>query len=391
MSMIEQDAAKKPVRVLIADDDPVLRSLVAANLARRVDSVTEAVDGYQAWDLLLNRTFELALIDLSMPNIDGFTLIQCMRGHPRTKHMPIIVITSSTDRESIERAFEVGATSFLTKPVNLGLFGHHIDYLIRLNQSGDLARTTMQQAEAIARAKDAVIATLAARIRKHTATLSTTAQQQLRPREADLPLLPAPDLARLVLAEARAITEVCDATLPHLRSVTEQIVVDDRTVLVERVIERGIALVTELAQRGQVAIEVGAYHRHITLRCDEAALARALASLLRNAVQHSEPGGLVGIIVELRDDNVLAITVADHGRGAAPEHVAACLRPLDQPRGLGGDAVEHIRTGLGLPIAKAIAQAHGGTLEISTALGQGTSASLILPADIVEVRHDHAA
>ena len=388
--MIDQEAAKKPVRVLIAADDPVLRSLVVAQLASRVDSVTEAADGCQAWDLLLNRTFELALIDLSMPDIDGFTLIQCMRGHPRTKHMPIIVITSSTDLPSIERAFEVGATSFLTKPLNWSLFGHQFDYLVRLNQSGDLARAAMHQAEAIARAKDAVIASLAARIREHTGNVMSAAQQQLRPRKSDHPVLPAPDLARLVLAEARAITEVCEATLPHLRSVTEQIVVDDRTVLVERVIERSIAQVTELAQRGQVAIQVGAYHRQMTLRCDAAAIARAIASLLRNAVQHSEPGGLVGINVELREDNVLAITVTDHGPGAAPEHIAACLRPLDLPRGLEHDTVERARTGLGLPIGKAIAQAHGGTLEISTAPGHGTSASLILPAEIVEVRHDRA-
>ena len=386
-SELQNIEGRKPIRVLIADDDPVLRSLVAANLAPRVDTVTEAGDGCQAWDLLLNRRFELAMIDLSMPNIDGFTLIQCMRGHPRTKHMPIIVVTSSNDRQSIERAFEAGATSFLTKPVNWGLFGHHIDYLIRLSQSADLARTTMLQAEAIARSKDAVIAMLAARIKSHTGGIIAAAERELAPRGASPADASTAELAKVVLSLAGAIAEVCDSTLPFLRSASEQIVIDDRPVLLERLLDGAIRQVATSAMRKSVHIELGRYHRHTTVRCDEAAMSRAIGNLLRNAVQHTPDNSVVAISIEQRDDNVLAISVIDAGPGADPATIAACLRPLDRV----ADADEEVNSGLGLPMTKAIAQAHGGTLEISTAPGEGTIAVIVLPAEIVEIGHEQAA
>ena len=389
MSAYETDSAKRQVRALVADDDPVLRSLVVANLEGRADEVTEAGDGLVAWDLLLSRPFELALIDLSMPNLDGFMLIQCMRGHPRTKHMPIIVITSHNDQASIERAFKAGASSFLTKPLNWALFGHHVDYLTRLSDGGQWARATMRQAEAVGRAQDAVIARLAARVSEHTTRIIAAAQKQQRPRSAGADSRAAFDFARSVLAEAIAISDVCDETLPHLRSVTEQIVIDDRPVPLERLLDESVMHATRLAVSRQVRIEFGSIADTAIIKCDATAVARALASLLRNAVQASEPGSAVIVSAEHRDDNVLAISVLDQGTGAEPALIAACLQPLDRftrpGAGIGQQA------GLGLPIAMAIAQAHGGTIEISTAPGEGTTAVLILPAEIVEVRHEDAA
>ena len=389
MIVDDMTTMKPHVRVLIADDDPVLRSLVIANLQGRADEVTEAADGLLAWDLLLSRQFELALIDLSMPNLDGFTLIQCMRSHQRTKHMPIIVITSNNDQASIERAFQAGASSFLTKPLNWPLFGHHVDYLTRLSDGGHCARASTRQAEAVARAKDAVIATLAARINQHTNRIIAAAQDELRPRTADADVVAAFNLARSVLAEAIAISEVCEETLPHLRGITEQIVTDDRPVPLARLLDEGVRHVTRLALSRQVRIALGRVDDAAIVKCDDKAVGRALASLIRNAVQHSAAGSAVNVTAERRDDNVLVISVVDQGVGADPAHIAACLRPLDRLAIPAATTDE--RVGLGLPIAMAIARAHGGSLEVSTAPGQGTTAALILPAEVVEVRRDDTA
>jgi signal transduction histidine kinase len=306
--------------------------------------------------------------------------------------MPIVVITSSTDRASVERAFEVGATSFLTKPVNWGLFGHHIDYLIRLSRGSDLARVTMHHAEAVARAKDAVIALLAARVRQHSTELISAARQALRPREVGIDGASATEFARIVLDETTAIAAAFDATLPHMHGIVEQIVVDDRPVAVDRMLQAACDEVAELARARGVSIEMKKPVGRPVLRCDEAAIVRALTNVLRNAVQHSQAGAPVEVSTEQRDDNVLAVAIADSGTGADPDHIADCLRPLDclAPDRLPADGPP-AHTGLGLPIAKGIAQAHGGMLEISTAPGQGTTAVFVFPADLVEVKHEFAA
>lgn len=377
----------KPIRVLVADDDAVLRSLLRSNLEERVNDVREAEDGQQAWDLLLSETFQLALIDLSMPGIDGFALIRCIRSYPRTRHLPIVVITSSSDPASVRRALESGATAFMTKPINWTLFGHQIDYLIRLEQGSATERATKQRAEAVSRAKDALIAGLAARVRAQSQKLVNTAEMELWRRPVtDKPAL---DFAANVLAEALAIEGVLDEVLPFVRSMTEQIVVDDRLVPVRRLAETCADRHLAMAATGDVRIDVAAIPPTWRIRCDEAAMTRALCNLVRNAVEFTEAGSTVRISADVREDHVLSINVDDEGPGADPEIIARSLKPLD--RRSDAEARAPDQAALGLPIAHAIAQAHGGTVEVGPRQPWGTRASIILPPEIVEVKLDDVA
>lgn len=377
----------RPVRVLIADDDALLRGLVRANIEDRVDVVREAVDGQQAWELLLSETFELALLDLSMPGIDGFALIRCIRSHPRTRHLPIVVVTSSTDHVSVRRALEAGATSFLTKPINWQLFAHHIDYLVRVEQVSAAERATKQRAEAVSRAKDALIAALAARVREQTQRLIGRAEAEMwrRPVHAERSL----DFPAEVLADSRAIEEVLLEVLPFVRSMTEQIVVDDRSVGVLRLIEGCAERLRAMAAAAGVEIAIAAIDSSIRIRCDEMAIDRALSNLLRNAIEFTHPGTCVTIGVELREDHVLSISIDDEGPGADPEVIARCLKPLDLRDGPEVRAPD--QAALGLPVARAIAHAHGGTVEVMSRSPRGTRASLIVPAELVEARFDDVA
>jgi CheY-like chemotaxis protein len=175
----------KKIRVIVTDDDPVMRSLIVAKLMKRAEEIVEAVDGQDAWRRMTSETFDLALVDLSMPGLDGLSLIQCMRGHRRTRHMPIVVITSNNDKASIDRALEVGATSFLTKPLNWTLFDTHLDYLIRLSGEARIAHTALAEAEAVAR-----------EMKGHLARVASMAEA---------------GLTSALKAELAALSKLCDA------------------------------------------------------------------------------------------------------------------------------------------------------------------------------------
>ena len=86
-------------RVLVVDDDPINRNLIAAQLTKLSCEAVEAEDGRQAWGRLTEEIFDLAIVDLNMPNMNGFELIQCVRGFPRTRHLPVVVVTSHGDSE----------------------------------------------------------------------------------------------------------------------------------------------------------------------------------------------------------------------------------------------------------------------------------------------------
>lgn len=119
------------LRALVADDDPVMRALVASRIGPYVDETIEVEDGLAAWQRLRAGNVSIALIDLSMPTLDGFGVLQCARGHPLTRHMPIVVITGNEDRASIEQALRLGATSYIAKPIDWTLFKPHIEHLLR--------------------------------------------------------------------------------------------------------------------------------------------------------------------------------------------------------------------------------------------------------------------
>ncbi len=123
--LMPSDPTSKP-RVLIVDDEPLARLVTATRLKLLGATVVEAENGAIALDLLLAEPFNMAVIDLQMPTFDGFALINCIRGHSKLNHIPIVVLTGSEDPNSIHRALSAGATSYLLKPLNWSAFGEHI-------------------------------------------------------------------------------------------------------------------------------------------------------------------------------------------------------------------------------------------------------------------------
>ena len=107
--------------------------MAVSRLAALDVTVVEAENGEKAMHLLQEQKIDLAIIDLEMPVIDGFMLLGCIRGHPRLKHIPVVVLTGREDREAMAQALSKGATSFLQKPLNWTAFGDHIRHLIELS------------------------------------------------------------------------------------------------------------------------------------------------------------------------------------------------------------------------------------------------------------------
>ncbi len=104
-------------RALVVDDEEGFRYLVAQPLRRRGITVVEAVSGQAALDLIEEDPPHLVITDLNMPGIDGFELLSRIKGSPKSRDIPTIVVTSDASIETRERAIRLGADDFLTKPV----------------------------------------------------------------------------------------------------------------------------------------------------------------------------------------------------------------------------------------------------------------------------------
>src|SRR5689334_7122182 len=109
----------EPLEILLVDDIPDNLVVLEALLRRDGLSILQARSGSEALELLLTHDVCLALLDVQMPEMDGFELAELMRGAERTKHVPIIFVTAGgRDPQRVFKGYETGAVDFLFKPID---------------------------------------------------------------------------------------------------------------------------------------------------------------------------------------------------------------------------------------------------------------------------------
>jgi DNA-binding response OmpR family regulator len=135
LAFISEDGA----RILVADDDPILLEFANLHIASSQVQVVTVEDGLAAWEQLEAGGFDLAMVDLDMPRLDGLGLIMRIRAEPKLAAMPVVVATGRDDLFAIDRAYEVGATSYVTKPINWRLLTYQLRFVLRADRAAKAA------------------------------------------------------------------------------------------------------------------------------------------------------------------------------------------------------------------------------------------------------------
>ena len=134
-------------RLLLVDDDDVLRALAGHTLRQGGFEVVEAADGSEALRLLAADPFDLVLLDLVMPGIDGYQVCRQIRSQPDGALLPVLVLTGLNDTASIDAAYQAGASDFIAKPIHWTLLAHRVRYALRASAAVASAWRTRQRLE----------------------------------------------------------------------------------------------------------------------------------------------------------------------------------------------------------------------------------------------------
>ena len=111
-------------RILSIDDDPIQREFAAVYLSA------------EAGLLLLEKgDYDILLLDIDMPGMNGIDLVRSLRADTRFADLPVVMVTGREDMVSIDAAYEAGATSFVTKPVNWRVLSYHLRFVLRAEQA----------------------------------------------------------------------------------------------------------------------------------------------------------------------------------------------------------------------------------------------------------------
>jgi CheY-like chemotaxis protein len=138
----------KPL-ILIVDDSSSERMLMRAALEKGGFSVLELDSAEKLFPTLESVRPDLIVLDIEMPGMNGFEACRKLRHHPRFVNLPVLICTGQQDIESIEKAFEAGATDFFTKPNLFHLLPHRVSYLLRSSKTDSQLRDTLARQGAI--------------------------------------------------------------------------------------------------------------------------------------------------------------------------------------------------------------------------------------------------
>jgi diguanylate cyclase (GGDEF)-like protein len=127
--------------VLVIDDMALIRTMVRDALANSGFTVAEAASGEEGLQKAEELRPDLVLLDVILPDRDGFSVCRSLRTAAWGRHLPVVMITGLDDVDSIQHAFEAGATDFITKPITWGILGHRLSYIIRASRAEEKIRS----------------------------------------------------------------------------------------------------------------------------------------------------------------------------------------------------------------------------------------------------------
>jgi len=142
---ISEIAASRPALILIVDDDLFMRKILVRHLERENYHVIEAANGMEALKMYEESQPDIILLDAMMPILDGFECCSRLQQLPNGDHTPVLIITALEDRESVDRAYEVGAFDYVTKPIHWAVLRQRVRRLLDQADLRDQLEAANQQ------------------------------------------------------------------------------------------------------------------------------------------------------------------------------------------------------------------------------------------------------
>ena len=409
-----------PVNILLIDDQPGRLLTYHAILEPLGERLVDASSGAEALQRLMEEEFALILLDVNMPDMDGFETASLIHQHPRFERTPIIFVTAVnvSDLDRI-RGYKLGAVDYVMVPVipeilrskvvvlaelyrkrrelqranerlaaaNEALQAEQARELHVLNESLRVANVELAQrnvelqiqigervrAEArlreLDRRKDEFLATLAHELRNPLAPLRNALHVRELAGEGGDPL------HRLMERQLDLLVRLIDDLLDVARVSRGKLVLKFGHTTLQDVLQAAVETAAPLLEGHPVQLDLPA--DPLPMYADAHRLSQVFSNLLGNAAKYSDAGQPIEVSARAVDGRV-EVAIVDHGIGLTPDQASAVFELFAQV----DTAVERSRGGLGigLTLVKRLVEMHGGTVQVaSDGLGRGSRFSVRLP------------
>jgi signal transduction histidine kinase len=380
--MAEADAAAAPRRILIVDDDQEFAESIADILipagyapvvADRPDSALIALKRY---------TPAVALIDVRLRGLSGVELLARLKSDQ--PDLVVVMMTAHADTQTTINALRKGAYDYCDKncepdelmaALNRAFERHRLEAENR--SAYETLRSAKESAEAASRAKTEFLANVSHELRTPLNAIIGFSELMLNGARGSIENPDYVGYLKDIFDAGTDLLRLINEILDLSKAEAGRLELLEDTVDIANVVRTVARLVGPRVESAGLALEIDLPDMPPFVFCDRLKLKQILLNLLSNAIKFTEAGGKIAIAMGVDSERGLFIAVRDSGIGIAPDDLPRVLQPFVQVDSALNRT--HNGTGLGLPLAAAMVELHGGKLVIDSAPGRGTTVKAYLP------------
>ena len=366
-----------PGVLLVVDDDAANRDVLSRRLKRQGHEVRTATSGREALELMGETAFEVVLLDIMMPDMDGYEVLGRIKGDARLRDIPVIMISAIDEVQSVVRCIEAGAEDYLAKPFDPTLLKARIGASLEKKRGRDRESVLYEQLQQnykrlleVEKLRDDMRNMIVHDLR--TPLTSVIVGMEMVASTGELS-----DGQREMMAIATSGGKTLLAMINDLLDVEKMESGATRLhyepLSAADLVAAALEQVRSLAAMQQTSLVTSIVPSLPVFAGDANALTRTLVNLIANAIKFTSAGTVTITAAHVEGDGI-RFAVLDTGAGIPAEAFERIFEKFGQL-----DAHTKVGTGLGLAFCKLAVEAHGGHIEVESTAGAGSTFSFTIP------------
>jgi len=341
-------------KILIVDDEYINHQTLSALLHRESCEFEFALNGEEALSKLDEFQPDTILLDVMMPNLNGFEVCKIIKTTPKWQHIPVIIITALDDKETLKEGFDAGANDFLTKPVNSVELRARVRSMVLIKRQYD-------DLQAVLKLREDMSNMVAHDMRNPLTTILgySNIMGKVPLSSDDIQLF-----ARHISRESRRLSSFIDDMLLLAKMEHSELRLNLRSVNINSLVEAVKVHYNIIAEGKHISLTTDLPTESKEIMVDKNLFQRVLDNLLSNALKYAPGDSKVVLKVRFLDNHPnfhLRIEVIDEGPGVPDEQKALIFEKFDTGS-LNQKNV--LQIGLGLAFSKMVVSAHHGKLNV---------------------------
>ncbi|MHB9023263.1 MAG: sensor histidine kinase [Armatimonadota bacterium] len=382
---IQQPAARSSLPeesyLLIVDDNEINRDLLSRRLEAEGYRVAVACDGREALAMIALRPPELVLLDVMMPEMDGFQVLQALKSGP-LRDLPVIMVSALDEVDSVARCIEMGAEDYLAKPFEPVLLRARVGASLEKKRLRDREaqlfaelQVNYKQLQELESLRDSLTHMIVHDLRTPLTSLLTgmmTVEGLGELNEDQREFL------EISIGGGQTLLGMINDLLDISKMESGTLTLERKETRVDALLTAALSQVAPLAREKELLLVTDIADKLPPLHADGDKLLRTVVNLLGNALKFTPPGGVVTVSVRAEaDGSAVRFAVADTGEGIPQESFARIFDKFGQVESR--KAGRKMSTGLGLTFCKMVVDAHNGHIWVDSELGKGSVFTFTIP------------